>query len=197
MLAKGVNLNYVAPIVKNEIKLIELNKEEVIRAIEESKQALIMYVVGDSPAIAVFERHIEHQVNTVRMPKVYYHNDDFILMKLSSMDGRNEILYLGPHMLNSCPIIVKVWSADLDFNKAVLQIVPVWVKYPNLPLNCWSMDSLSRVVVVWRCHYTLMNVLQRWMKCLLLVYLSIWMCQESYHRRLKLRVLMEKCLSSW
>ncbi|KAG5615559.1 hypothetical protein H5410_015383 [Solanum commersonii] len=29
----------------------------------------------------------------------------------------------GPHMLNTKPIIIKVWSANFDFNKEVLQTV--------------------------------------------------------------------------
>ncbi|XP_019265727.1 PREDICTED: uncharacterized protein LOC109243273 [Nicotiana attenuata] len=48
-------------------------------------------------------------------------------------------------MLSNKPIIVKVWSADFDFTKEVLQTIPVWVKYPNLPLNCWGQKSLSRI----------------------------------------------------
>lgn len=48
-------------------------------------------------------------------------------------------------MLNTKSITVKIRSADFDFNKEVLRTVPIWVKYPNLPLNCWSMDSLSRI----------------------------------------------------
>lgn len=50
---------------------------------------------------------------------------------------------IGHHMLYNKPIIVKVWSADFDFNKEFLQIVLIWVKYPNLPLNCKGKDSLS------------------------------------------------------
>ncbi|XP_070013814.1 uncharacterized protein [Nicotiana sylvestris] len=38
-----------------------------------------------------------------------------------------------------------MWSADFDFNKEVLQTIPISVKYPNLPLNCWGKRSLSRI----------------------------------------------------
>lgn len=143
--AKGMSLNYVAPIMKNGEKVIELNKEEVDKATEEWKQALILYVVGTSPTIAAVERYIATQVNTVSKPKVYYHNDGYFLVRFTSLDDRNELLYSGPHMMNNKPIIVKIWSADFDFNKELLQTIPIWVKYPNLPLNCLSMDSLSRI----------------------------------------------------
>ncbi|KAG5595966.1 hypothetical protein H5410_037198 [Solanum commersonii] len=68
--------------------------------------------------------------------KVYYHNDGYFLVQFANMDERNEVLYLGPHLLNNRPIIVKIWSPDFDFNKYVLQKVLIWVKYPNLRLNC-------------------------------------------------------------
>ncbi|KAH0685680.1 hypothetical protein KY290_017198 [Solanum tuberosum] len=117
--------------MKNGEKVIELKKEEIDKATEEWKEALILYVVGESPTIAAMKMYIALQVNTV--------------MRFANWDDRNEALYSGPHLLNNRPIIVKVWSLEFDFNKEVLQTVPIWVKYPNLPLCCWSMDSLSRI----------------------------------------------------
>ncbi|KAG5620619.1 hypothetical protein H5410_005837 [Solanum commersonii] len=131
--------------MKNGEKVIELQKDEIDKATEEWKQALILYVVGESPTIAAIERYIALQVNTVSKPKVYYHNDGYFLVRFANLDDRNKVLYSGPHLLNNRPIIVKVWSPEFDFNKEVLQTVPIWVKYPNLPLSCWSMDSLSRI----------------------------------------------------
>ncbi|KAH0696290.1 hypothetical protein KY290_013643 [Solanum tuberosum] len=55
------------------------------------------------------------QVNTISKPEVYYHNDGYFLVRFSSLDDRNEVLYSFPHMLNNKPIIVKVWSADFNF----------------------------------------------------------------------------------
>ncbi|KAH0709217.1 hypothetical protein KY284_010644 [Solanum tuberosum] len=131
--------------MKNGEKVIELKKEEIDKPIEELTQSLILYVVGESPTIAAMERYITLQVNTMSKPKVYYHNDGYFLVRFANMDDRNKVLYSGPHFLNNQPIIVKVWSPEFYFNKEVLQTVPIWVKYPNLPLSCWSKDSLSRI----------------------------------------------------
>ncbi|KAG5596341.1 hypothetical protein H5410_037573 [Solanum commersonii] len=79
--------------------------------------------VGDSPTIAFGERYIVLQVNIVSKPKVYYHDDEYFLVRFAKVDDMNE-----------------VWSPKFDFNKEVLQIVPIYVKYSNLPLDCWSMD---------------------------------------------------------
>lgn len=37
------------------------------------------------------------------------------------------------------------WSARFDFYEEILKVIPIWVKLPNLPLNCWGNDSLSRI----------------------------------------------------
>lgn len=63
-------------------------------------------------------------MSTASKPKVYYPNDGYFAARLNSMDDRNELLHSGPHMKNTKPIIIKVWSADLDFNKEVLNTVP-------------------------------------------------------------------------
>lgn len=75
-----MSLNYVNPTIKNGEKIIELKKEEVEKATEEWKQALILYVMGESSTIATIERYIATQVNTVSKPKVYYHNDGYFLV---------------------------------------------------------------------------------------------------------------------
>lgn len=91
------------------------------------------------------KRYIALQINAVSKPKVYYYNDGYFLVGFANMGDRNKVLYSGPHMLNNRPIIVNVWSLEFDFNNEVLKTVTIWVKYPNLPLSCWSMDSLSRI----------------------------------------------------
>lgn len=62
MSAKGMSLNYVNPVMRSGEQVIELKKEEVDKANAEWKQALILYVVGESPTIVAM------QVNTVSKP---------------------------------------------------------------------------------------------------------------------------------
>lgn len=85
--AKGMNLSYVTPVMKNGEKVIKLKKEEIDKATEEWKQALILYVVGNSPTIAATERYIAIHMNIVSKPKVYYHNDGYFLVRFTSIYG--------------------------------------------------------------------------------------------------------------
>lgn len=48
-------------------------------------------------------------------------------------------------MLNNKPITLKAWSKNFDFSANVLTTIPIWVKFHNLPLNCWIQGALSRI----------------------------------------------------
>ncbi|XP_019237929.1 PREDICTED: uncharacterized protein LOC109218063 [Nicotiana attenuata] len=40
---------------------------------------------------------------------------------------------------------MKAWTPDFDFNNEVLKTIPIWVKFPKLPLNCWGIEALRRI----------------------------------------------------
>lgn len=129
--AQGMTLQYVAPIVRDGETLVELCKTEVDMETFKWKHALMLYVVGADPTIAAVERFIAATWN--------------YLVKFTCIDDRDEVLYSGPHMMNNKLVIVKTWATNFDFNKEVMQTIPLWVKFPNLPLNWWEAQSLSRI----------------------------------------------------
>ncbi|KAK6780279.1 hypothetical protein RDI58_022463 [Solanum bulbocastanum] len=56
-----------------------------------------------------------------------------------------EIFYNGPYTINNKPIILKPWSIDFDLSKEFPTEIPLWVKFPNIPMTYWSKDFLSRI----------------------------------------------------
>lgn len=81
----------------------------------------------------------------MKKPMVYYHNAGYFVIKFDSVAERDVVIQSGPYMLNNRPTMLREWKADFDFNEEVLKTIPLWIKLPNLPLNCWGMDSLSRI----------------------------------------------------
>lgn len=112
------------------------------------KRTVILYVVGAEPTIAALERFIAGQWNFVAKPEIYYHNEGYYMILFDSIEDRNEVVYSGPHTMNSRPIIVKPWTAHFDLHNEVLKTIPPWVQFPNLPLNCWTKKALSKIGVL-------------------------------------------------
>lgn len=58
---------------------------------------------------------------------------------------KQEILYSGPYSINNRLIILKPWTADFNFNEEFPTEIPLWVNFPQLPMNCWGPKSLSMI----------------------------------------------------
>ncbi|XP_070007226.1 uncharacterized protein LOC142165512 [Nicotiana tabacum] len=61
------------------------------------------------------------------------------------MEDMQEILLAGPYTINNRSIILKQWTTDFDFKKEFLTEIPLCIRFPKLPLNCWGVNSLSRI----------------------------------------------------
>ena len=143
--SRGASLSFISPEIKNGSSVAKLDKSEVEKLSEFWARALIMYVVGETPTIGAIMRYIATAWGNVAKPRVFLHDAGYFVVHFATMDDRNEVLFGGPHSFNSKPIIVKHWTPDFYFHKEVLRVIPIWVRFPNLPLNCWTPDSLSRV----------------------------------------------------
>ncbi|KAJ8569877.1 hypothetical protein K7X08_006454 [Anisodus acutangulus] len=55
------------------------------------------------------------------------------------------IFYAGPYTINYKPMILKPWTPALNLSAEFLTEIPLWVKFPNIPMGCWGSDSLSRI----------------------------------------------------
>lgn len=58
------------------------------------------------------------------------------MVKCGSREVKEKLLFEGPYMIASRPVIVKDWRADFCLKDEVLKEIPLWVRLPNLPLNC-------------------------------------------------------------
>ncbi|XP_019227721.1 PREDICTED: uncharacterized protein LOC109209010 [Nicotiana attenuata] len=91
------------------------------------------------------KRYINQMWNTVAMPDLFYHDEGYYLVRFHSLEEMKEIMCAGPYTVNGRPMIMKHWSPYFDFAAEFLTDIPLWVRFPKLPMNCWSGNSLSRI----------------------------------------------------
>lgn len=89
-------------------------------------------------------RFIAQQWSNFSKPDVFWHDDGYFVINLCSAEDMNVVLCSGPHMFFGKPVIVKPWSDKFNFHNEILRTI-LWVKLPNLPLNCWGLETLSRI----------------------------------------------------
>ncbi|XP_048494359.1 uncharacterized protein LOC125494690 [Beta vulgaris subsp. vulgaris] len=140
-----MGLSYVTPVVVNGENVAKLDKKEVDRATEEWQNALIVYVIGQNPSLMAITNYCKSQWAPKVEPKIFKHDEGYFVVKMDTAKDRDAVLYSGPHLFFGKAMIVKQWTSSFSFNQEILKVVPIWVTFPNLPLNCWSTDSLSRI----------------------------------------------------
>ncbi|KAG5599915.1 hypothetical protein H5410_031285 [Solanum commersonii] len=60
-------------------------------------------------------------------------------------EERDKVLCSGPHYLLRRPVIMKPWVPEFNFKEKILTTIPLWIKLPNLPLNCWNSVVLNKI----------------------------------------------------
>ncbi|XP_070057680.1 uncharacterized protein [Nicotiana tomentosiformis] len=138
-------LDYISPELIDGSLLVKLDKKKTNREANKWKDALVVYVIGKTPGYNYMKRYMAQNWNMVAEPEVYYHEEGYYIVKFQSMADLNEVHYAGPYSINNKPMILKQWCPEFDFNAEFLTELLLWVKFPSVPMNCWSRDSLSRI----------------------------------------------------
>jgi len=73
---------------------------------------------------------------------------EMFLLNFDSSEGKMNALNEGPLFFDQKPLILKEWSPDLRFEDIQLSKLPVWVKFPRLPLSMWNSKALSKIASV-------------------------------------------------
>ncbi|KAG5610926.1 hypothetical protein H5410_022207 [Solanum commersonii] len=105
---------------KFKMTIVKVNPIEVEAVCNKWENALIGYVIGDSPAFK-------------DMLKLFYDVWNFVSIPRTHED-RDHVLVEGPYTYNNHPMVLKNWVKDFQFQPKMLRIIPLWVMFPRLPL---------------------------------------------------------------
>ncbi|KAL2934592.1 Hydroxycarboxylate dehydrogenase A [Bienertia sinuspersici] len=107
--------------------------------------SVIVYIMGDTPTIASMTRFVEREWNFVSKSQIFLHDKGYFIVKFVSKVDRDEVLFAGPYTFFGIPMVVEKWEVDFNFQQQALKVVLLWVRFPNLPLNCKEVGTLSRL----------------------------------------------------
>ncbi|XP_060200322.1 uncharacterized protein LOC132628564 [Lycium barbarum] len=79
---------------------------------------------------------------------VLTHDEGYYIFKFNSIQDKDKVLKARPYYFNNKPRILKPWELDFNFEQEALSVIPIWVKFPGLPVGYWSPEALSKVASV-------------------------------------------------
>jgi len=81
-------------------------------------------------------------------PKLTIHDSGWLIHNFTSEANKIVVLSRGPYSIFGRPLVLKSMLEYFDFVATDMSMVPVWVRFLNLPLQCWSPPCLSKIASV-------------------------------------------------
>jgi hypothetical protein len=83
--------------------------------------------------------HLQHGVTCYSVGR------GFFIFEFIDKADRDLIFRSGPYFMGTQGLYLNRWTPDFDPNVDSPKEVPVWVRLPNLPVHCWSYESLQQI----------------------------------------------------
>lgn len=107
------------------------------------KSCIVGYVAGKFPGFKACNNII---ANTwCCEASLTIHESGWLVYRFNNVNDKLEVLSNGPYLVYDRPLMLKPMPEYFDFAPDEMTKVPIWVKFPNLPLECWSTKCLSKI----------------------------------------------------
>jgi hypothetical protein len=106
----------------------------------------IGYVSGKFPGYRALNSIIENVWKCYA--RLTIHESGWLVYKFQNEEDKLSVLCGGPYLVYGRPLILRPMSEYFDFSSLEMSQVPVWIKFPNLPLKCWTPRCLSKLASV-------------------------------------------------
>ncbi|CAH9092862.1 unnamed protein product [Cuscuta europaea] len=73
------------------------------------------------------------------------HDKEWVIFKFQNEVDRTKVLHEGPYMVFGKLLMLKELSDDFSFEDAEFLKVPIWIKFPKLPMKLWNDEAMSEV----------------------------------------------------
>ncbi|GAA0163849.1 hypothetical protein LIER_19621 [Lithospermum erythrorhizon] len=134
---KRMNLAFVA--AKGEVGklVVEMPTSVVMAGAVKWKHTVIAYVLGLDGGF-MRSRWSEYGVIKVhKMDKVLF------IIQVLSEEVKQQVLEKGPWSFSRRPFILRNWNVGMPLDKPEVDVLPIWIQFPNLPLDLWTAEALS------------------------------------------------------
>jgi hypothetical protein len=101
------------------------------------------YVAGEFPGFKALNSIIANTWHCEASLSI--HESGWLVYKFNNVDDKLAVLARGPYLVHRRPLILKSMPEYFDSSHEEMTKAPVWVKFPNLPLKCWSTRCLSKI----------------------------------------------------
>ncbi|OIS96298.1 hypothetical protein A4A49_01859 [Nicotiana attenuata] len=112
------------------------------------QQRVLAVTFGDNPYEKAMDNYVTNVWNFVENPQILYNEDGYYVFRFQNIEDRDLILQAGPYTYHNKPFVLQQWRMDFKFDPGSVSVIPLWIKFPGLPLGFWSTEALSKLASV-------------------------------------------------
>jgi hypothetical protein len=110
--SNGIAIEYTAPtIVNGEIEVI-IEEQDVASEKQFWEHALIMYALGEDLSMNAVNKFMITMWNFVSLPKLYYNEEGYFIIRFSSKMDRDAVLLRRPYTIYRKPMFLHEWTPN-------------------------------------------------------------------------------------
>lgn len=119
-----------------------INRDELLEIREEWTFALLGCFAGRFPGL----KAIRALVDSWKTPcKISSKPNGFILFRFQTDSDKMSVVEKGPYCLFGKRLFLCILPDRFHLDNSDFYKLPIWVQFPDLPMNCWHPKALSRI----------------------------------------------------
>ncbi|KAK1297666.1 hypothetical protein QJS10_CPB15g01195 [Acorus calamus] len=107
--------------------------------------SLVGYVIGKKPYYKPFVDFLHRLWRPKGNMEILMRNGGFFIAKFSDEDDLMNAMEGGPWLMAGRPIVLRRWSRGMRLEIERLETIPVWIRFPALPLHMWGTRLISKL----------------------------------------------------
>ncbi|KAK1292578.1 hypothetical protein QJS10_CPB17g00529 [Acorus calamus] len=139
------SVEFYAPEVDCSKKVAVLEEDEVSEAEEAWGFILVGYVWGKSPVFTPFLQFLKKLWKPKGEIILHLQGNGFFMINFSLEEDLTNVLEGGPWTMDNRPFVIQKWSRNTKMELERLKSIPIWIKFPNLPLHFWSRTCIGKI----------------------------------------------------
>ncbi|KAK1304881.1 hypothetical protein QJS10_CPB11g01426 [Acorus calamus] len=141
----STSIDYYVPTIDGPQKIAVLEEEEVAEAEAAWGNILIGYIWGKTPVFTPFLQFIKRLWRPKGELTLSLQGNGFFMVRFDLEEDLSHVLEDGPWSMDNRPFVIQRWNRNIRLERERLNSIPLWIKFPNLPLHFWSPTCIGKI----------------------------------------------------
>ncbi|XP_062114342.1 uncharacterized protein LOC133825407 [Humulus lupulus] len=133
---------------------VKIELDDIEDEIAYWNSALVCYVLGENPALSVFEGFTKRVWKDKGVDKIGVLAKRVFIIRFEAQSTKYNILNGGYMFFDRKPVVMKPWDAYTDYKRKEASSVPIWLQLHGLDLKYWGKKALFKILGQQEIHLT-------------------------------------------